>query len=211
MTHSPQEPPLLNTKALMERGWTRAGIKKFLGEPFRREQCHKLYTGDYIVNWYLDSDVVAAESQDLFKAFQAKKVARSEAARKGVGTKYEKTMMYVEELKIQLPEKDLTTLRTKACASYNSFAYEREREGGASLNSDPGFLNRITVNYIRHKLTSYEEELCNQFGRVGNEDAIEEIRNLVYTEISIKYPELADECHDQQARRRAERLSEIER
>jgi hypothetical protein len=206
MTINPQQPPQRSTNDLLKRGWTRAGVKKFLGEPYRRERCHAYNKGDYIVHWYLAADVRAAERRKAFKVFQARKTARSEAAKKAVRTKHERTMAYVEALEIQVPEVDLTVLQEKACASYNSRANERGTEGGASLSSDSKFLDRITVNYIRHELTSYEENLYEQFGKVGIEDAIEAIRARVYDAINEKYPELASECDAQQARRLKEWL-----
>ena len=101
----PLDPPQLNTKALIDvRGWTKTGIKKFLGAPYRIEQCHRDNVGDYVVYWYLETSVVAAEATPAFKAFQAKKAARSEAAQKGVRTKYEETMDFVHKLDIQVPQ-----------------------------------------------------------------------------------------------------------
>ncbi len=192
----PLDPPQLNTKALIDvRGWTKTGIKKFLGAPYRTEQCHRDYVGDYVVYWYLTTSVVAAEATPAFKAFQEKKAARSGAARKGVSAKYEKTMDFVHQLDIQVPQVDRETLVRRACDFYNARANERgPGPASASIDSDPAFLAQITVDYIRQNLTDYEAALHAQFGKVGVEDAVEAIRNKVYTAIAEAYPDLAKEC-----------------
>jgi hypothetical protein len=38
--------------------------------------------------------------------------------------------------------------------------------------SDPAFLERITVNFIRHELTEYDESLQEVAGRMGVDEAM---------------------------------------
>ena len=117
----PLDPPQFNTKTLIDvRGWTKTGIKEFLGAPDRIERRHSDNVGDYVVYWYLTTSVVAAEATLAFKAFQEKKAARSEAAQKGVRTKYEETMDFVHKLDIQVPQLDRETLVRRACDFYNA-------------------------------------------------------------------------------------------
>ncbi len=48
----PLDPPQLNAKTLIgKRAWTKTGIKKFLGAPYRTEQCLRDYVGDYVAYW----------------------------------------------------------------------------------------------------------------------------------------------------------------
>jgi hypothetical protein len=197
----PLDPPQLNTRSLIDkRGWTRAGIKKFLGAPYRTEQCHRDYVGDYVVHWYLETSVVAAEATPEFKAFHAKRAMRSEAAQKGVRTKYEETMDFVGKLDIQVPRLDRETLVRRACEFYNARRSEpAPGPTSASVDSDPAFLAHITVDYVRQKLTGYEAALHAQFGRVGVEDAVEAIRKKVYAAIAEAYPDLAKECRRMRA------------
>ncbi len=66
----PLDPPQFNTKTLIDvRGWTKTGIKEFLGAPDRIERRHSDNVGDYVVYWYLTTSVVAAEATLAFKAF----------------------------------------------------------------------------------------------------------------------------------------------
>jgi hypothetical protein len=197
----PLDPPQLNTKSLIgKRGWTKTGIRKFLGAPYRIERCHKDNVGDYVVYWYLKTSVVAAESTPEFMAFQAKRAARSEAAQKGVRTRYEETMDFVDKLDIQVPQLDRETLVGRACDFYNARANERgPGPASASVDSDPAFLACVMVDYIRQVLTDYEAALHAQFGRVGVEDAVEAIRKKVYAAIAVAYPDLAEECRRMRA------------
>lgn len=76
--------------------------------------------------------------------------------------------------------------------------YERRNEPVDTRS--PGFdefLQRITVNYIRHVLTHYDQAIEETAGRVGKMDAINLLRKRVYGAISEAYPDLAGECERQ--------------
>ena len=58
-------------------------------------------------------------------------------------------------------------------------------------------VKRWIVNYIRHKLTNYDENLYNLSGRVGCHKAYSEYRKAVLTKIASFYPKYSQECHGQ--------------
>lgn len=58
-------------------------------------------------------------------------------------------------------------------------------------------LNRWCVNYIRHQLTTYDNELYELIGKIGRDDAYEQFKKAVLEKISIAYPKYADECKRQ--------------
>ena len=68
----------------------------------------------------------------------------------------------------------------------------------ATDDSDPKFLERICVNYLRHCLTKYEDHLDRMSGKVGFGEGYEEIRRKIFAKISERYEWLADECKRQQ-------------
>jgi len=68
---------------------------------------------------------------------------------------------------------------------------------GASEQSDPAFLQRITVNPIRHHLSAYDKHLEEVAGRMGVDKATALIRQGVYAEIACIYAEYAEECKRQ--------------
>ena len=47
----------------------------------------------------------------------------------------------------------------RACDSYNEMSIFQDTPGTAHPDDDIRFLRRITLNYIRHELTDYEENL----------------------------------------------------
>lgn len=67
----------------------------------------------------------------------------------------------------------------------------------ATTDSDPAFLERIAVNYLRHVLSNYEKELAHVYGRMGVRQAYKEISRKVYDAISKGYPWLEEECRRQ--------------
>ena len=74
---------------------------------------------------------------------------------------------------------------------------ERERDYWADKNSDKEFLDRIQVNYIRHCLTSYEEDLWSVFGETGAFEGRMRIKEEVLKKIAVLYPYLKKECKRQ--------------
>ena len=59
----------------------------------------------------------------------------------------------------------------------------------ATEQSDPAFLERITVNYIRHQLTSYDTHLEQAAGQIGVHQAGKVIRRRIYDAIARgEYP-----------------------
>jgi hypothetical protein len=123
-------------------------------------------------------------------------------------TKRSAALEYVNKLVIEVPVMSYEVLVQKACKGYNSrldHKYRKEHhylsEPRATTDSDPSFLERITVNYLRHQLTSYERNLANLFGEKGKHKAVKEIRQKVYTAIAKAYPQLAEECKAQLKRR----------
>jgi hypothetical protein len=53
------------------------------------------------------------------------------------------------------------------------------------------------VNYVRHNLTNYEEELYYMSGKVGCHEEYYFYKDAVLDRISETYPELEDACRRQ--------------
>jgi hypothetical protein len=56
----------------------------------------------------------------------------------------------------------------------------------AAASDSPEFLRRITVNYVRHRLTGYDRAYSQLAGRVGHQDAHEVLRAEVNAAIEAK-------------------------
>ncbi len=185
--------------ALKTRGWTEVAIRAFLSQPdlSARNPC---YRSAPPMQLYLCSRVHAVEASPTFREWLTRAAPRKRAAKMATETKRTSLMAYVEGLVIQVPSHSIEHLMQRACDSFNARAYERDREGGASLEGDPRFLARITVNYLRHELTRYEHELSRLYGKVGTAAAYPILKKKVLAAIATKYPDLEFECDAQAGR-----------
>jgi hypothetical protein len=127
---------------------------------------------------------------------------RSEAGKAVAARKAAELVERPGQLPITVTRLPLDQLQKRAIASYNAFHEELLWECGhnyekADAQSDPAFLLRITVNYIRHYLTAYDTHLQEVAGRIGVSQAEALIRRRVYAAISATYPDYAEECQRQ--------------
>ena len=67
----------------------------------------------------------------------------------------------------------------------------------AQTSSEPAFLKRICVNFLRHMCTEYEYTLHAMIGKVGKYDAYHRLRTRIFEAIKRTYPWLSDECDRQ--------------
>ncbi len=93
---------------------------------------------------------------------------------------------------------DAETLLDLAIDHYN--ARSNGNYVGASRDSDPDFLERIQVNFLRHELTNYDWHLGQLKGYTGVEEARGRVRERVLDAIAEAYPDLASECSRQSDR-----------
>ena len=90
-------------------------------------------------------------------------------------------------------------VRRAAIEAYNEWHGNGD---GAAKDAPAEFLERITVNFIRHNLTAYDRALEEVAGRVGIASAVQSKDLLSHRRaIGESYPALADECSRQLMRR----------
>ncbi|MFJ9632875.1 hypothetical protein ACIRU8_34735 [Streptomyces sp. NPDC101175] len=73
-------------------------------------------------------------------------------------------------------------------------------------NADPCGLDRLKVNFLRHRLARYEELLKGLHGGTGRAAADELLQRRVYGAIAEAYPFLAGECERQLSERAEKRM-----
>lgn len=198
-----------STQQLEARGWTKSLIKKFLPKP------------DHVQNFrygcaffYGQLHVVEIESSDEFKQLQTSALKRREAGIKATEKRRREYLDYLEnQMPVRVTVLEMDELIREACDSYNDHqrdkawrAYERgygddHQTFEADQNSDQAFLERITVNYIRHNLTRYDNLLRSTHGKLAKEKAIEIIMRRVFVAIADNYPQYREECKRQSADR----------
>jgi hypothetical protein len=191
-----------STQELEARGWTKSLIKKFLPKPDSIKNFR--YGCQY---FYGHLHVGEIEALDEFKQLQQKALRRRES---GIAAAEKRKLEYLDYLKNKMPVRvqpvELDKLLLDAIESYNAHRARRwERRNWdedfysppATKDSDESFLQRITVNYIRHNLTRYDALLSSQKGKMAKQDAIEIVQRRVFEAIIGTYPEYRDECERQ--------------
>lgn len=185
---------------IKERGWTKSLIEKFLqGPDLVVKNPH--YRSGPGMKLYLIERISPFESQEIFLKTKIKKENRKVAAAKAVETKKLKLDEYINNIEIHIEKYPIEEIYENAINHYNNFQDIRNRtenwiyEPPSKL--DKSFLNRISVNYIRHQLTNYEDELDEIFGKTGKFEAYCTLKTKIMKKISEIYPELKSECDKQ--------------
>lgn len=186
----------ITPSGLKARGWTDRMIKQFLGDPDELKT-NPYYKSAAPMRLYSMKRVEKVEKSKAFIKAKELSAKRKESAAKGVTTKREKAIEYAKSVKIVVPAMNFDTLLKHACRHYNDWN-ECDRNGFTKLDfipahpqhSDPDFLHRITINYLRHECTSYDEEMNNLFGKTGIADAHAILQKRINKEILATYPQL---------------------
>lgn len=174
---------LLKTSQIIERGWTKGLIKKFLVEP---DKTHKILSTGSKAFLYNEDRVESVEETDNFKTAQEKALKRSETALKKAEKQKQKSLVQVESLEIEVERLDIDKIKNRAISSYKTQNYPAANE-----NDDKNFIERITVNYIRHELTNYDLYLFEQYKKIGKSETVKIIRRKIFMEMLRIYPELS--------------------
>ena len=189
---------LTKTAVTTRPGWSATLVARLLGEPDQRK---RISGYKWPLALYALARVEQAEASAAFHEAQAALATRRAAAQQAVATKTTRLMAAVEAMRITVARRDLAQVRQSAIAHYY------DRSGGdvfASPQDSPAFLERITVNYLRHVLTRYDQALLSIAGKTGNRTALAVIRRRIYTAIADAYPALSAECARQLAERQAQ-------
>jgi hypothetical protein len=223
------------TKAgLKERGWTDAMIQTFLPEPDEERPNPHHKASPHRMKLYKLARVERVEKTKKFLAAAAIVEKRRASVVIATATRKRNDPIrrerYVNGTEIQVkvyPEEKLIKL---ACKNYNErkgFAESKywefrdrvERRGEtwegedfdyerASPASERHFLERITVNYIRHHLTTYDMHV-KKLARMHGDGMFDMMKKKVLVAIATSYPWLANECARQAAE--AESLPDFRR
>ncbi len=201
-------PKKLSLKDLKERGWMAALVKQFLGEPDTLKP-NPFYRKAAPMQLYSPARVEQAESQEEWKQAKARASLRSQSSKTMAARKAAGLVERAEQMQITVHRLPTETVIEQAIASYNAHNWEIAWRHGdawekATERSDPDFLERLTVNYIRHHLTSYDTHLEQVAGQIGVRQAGKVIRRCIYDEIAKAYPEYAEECQRQMQARSGE-------
>lgn len=191
-----KKPEYISKNGLKYRGWTEAGINRFLKIP-DKEADNPHYKSSSPMKLYLLLRVEKIEKSKEFLDFQERNKKKVTGAKKAVETRKERLLKEVQGWKIELEREDYKMVVQHAIESYNAFrgslAFKRKNfeYEPATIDSDPAFLKRITKNYLRHKLSNYHDELDKIFGKTGKDEAYMIINKKIKDKIAEVYPELS--------------------
>lgn len=195
----------LGVPLLKERGWTKTMIDTLM--PMHDDEWENpRYKSAYPMKVYKKVRVERFERNRRWKEMHAKSLVRiaagKKAAKKALETKRKNAIREAKNVDVDIVKIEEKEVLKLAIDHYNDrngdYFFSRGKfKSYASLKSDPDFLERITVNFIRHELTSYEYELYRLSGVVGRDCAYQVIKNVVLDKIAEVYPHLACECEGQ--------------
>ncbi|MER5211557.1 hypothetical protein ABT063_13480 [Streptomyces sp. NPDC002838] len=193
----------LSAAGLRARGWTPGMVRQLLGEPDLL-RTNPLFHSAPQTRLYRVERVEAAERSDEFRAVAATAARRSAAARAAALRRRREVLARIAAEPLDVPRLAPDRLAAAAVEHRNRRDEERayERWGHAPdpatvESAETGALDRWKVNYLRHRLTRYDELLDGLYGSTGRAAAEELLRRRVYAAISEAYPELAQECERQ--------------
>lgn len=160
-----------------------------------------------VKKWRME-DVEKSEETETFKEYIKVRKKRKKSVEKAVATKYSKTVMMVENkiahIKVTKIDDDVLT-KTVIENKNDWYEYQyylldeckyhdqpRKADG-----ADEGTLRRWKVNYIRHRLTNYDQTMFEGKGSVGFKNLQFDYRRAVMMKIAETYPYLREECEIQ--------------
>jgi len=188
----------ISMAAVKARSWTGRAIAQFLG-PHDKSVPNPRCKSAAPAKLYLLSRVEEAEQSDTYRAFVAANAARVAGARRAVETKKAGLLAEVESWPIAVPSLPFEQVQRNAIRSSNDYheplAWKRGYDfDPARRDSDPDFLDRITVNYLRHNLSEHDEKIVALFGKTGKHEAYVILNRKIHEAIAATFPEIRDEC-----------------
>jgi hypothetical protein len=182
---------ITKTDLISVRKWTDRLIKKYMPVPDEiRNNPH--YKQASKMKLYKISRVESIEKNEQFLIDFQKTMLRRKSSLKMVETKKDNLLIQISELPISVEFIQRNELVPLVIDDYNDRNYYKDYLTLRDL--DQSTLERLTVNYIRHQLTSYDQCLGLIFSRVGKKEGYRLLKERIYKCISESYPELTGEC-----------------
>ena len=185
---------LTQTELLQRTGWTRTILKKLDFQPDFVKN-HYLYGKSCKVKLFSLKRIEAKEKTSEFIENKYDVQKKKDRARRAVQTKIRNILQKITTLPINVKRVEKVTLL--ALKSYNDWNEQRMASYVTLAEASEAFLARISVNYIRHNLTKYEENIEKICGKTGKVLAYDLERYIVLSEIARVYPEFTEECQRQ--------------
>lgn len=195
-----QESKWISLAGLKQRGWTAGCVDLFLGPP-KHFATNPYYKSAAPMKLYCRSEALDVEGSSSFAKWQKKNANRREKLKssslKNAEKRRKQLFKYIEQLEISVPEYSQPQLLEAAIDAYNELWFSRNSDKFASVTSPKSFLQRITVNFLRHECEQYELEIGKMFGQIGKDQGYRLLKFKVLKAIENKYPYLQGACRNQ--------------
>lgn len=197
------EPELRSVASLLDAGWTKSLIERFLGAPDVLKNNHH-FSGGARVRYYDAQRVAAVESRlEVVEALKAA-AKRVETSLSVVALRRAALLERVEALTVSVERVDLEELLADAITTHQENAedlsYARHGQFDwvpVTEDSDPDFLEKIQVEHILQKLSNYDQVSFSIAGQPGSDDAMVALRAKFLNAIEEHYPHLGEEVERQ--------------
>lgn len=191
---------MLNQSAILELGWTKSLIARFLPEPQLKP--NPFYQKAAPMKCWNKHDVYNAMESDEFKEAMKKAAKRKGAAKKAYSTKANVIMEDMKNLATNLKVKVMSdvALRRNTIREHEVWAMMRCNYDFSASDITPQTMDRWIVNYIRHNLVytvnglDYDAALERLKGKCGRYEVYPEFKRIILMKISAAYPKYSTEC-----------------
>lgn len=182
----------VSRNGLKERGWGSTAIKNLLPPPLRKK-LDKPFHGYNFYDVWKEKDVIARESTPEFLKYKERHTKQSDAAQKAVQTKISKLKLEINDKisKIKVHKKcpREVLLRKTLESKENWYGYTGQYYEDLE-SAPPETLKRWMLNYVRHELTNYDNDLWEMAGKVGVSQLYIKYKDAVMEKIFEAYPYL---------------------
>lgn len=180
------------TGLVEKRGWTRSMATKLLENLDYKEVNNPHYKCAAPMTLYYLKDIKRIEKTKKFAQLKEKAEKRKISAKKAVETKINTTMDIADTFSVTVERIDLEdleefTLEEKQYWYDNNWNSDYYRN---AYSADEETIKRWMVNFIRHNLSDYEEQLEILEGRTGKNKGYWHFKIKLAEEMKRVYPEL---------------------
>ena len=181
---------------LLSRGWTEKTIDELLPPPKLKDNPH--YKCASPMQLWEQKVVKQKERTKKFKESAEKKAKRRESSLKAVATKIENTMSLLPTFSLEVERVSLEDLRqwTLNAKWYWYMDTDQYERADSVFFADEETILRWEINFIRHNLSNYDDELEKLYGKVGKDMVYSKYRNQLMNKIFEVYPELKEKCEE---------------
>lgn len=186
---------ITGTGLIEKRGWTSSMIVKLTKKLECKIVDNPYYRNARPMTLYYLKDIKRIEKTKKFKELKEKADKRRESAKKAVNTKIKKVVQLADTFSVTVERIDLKELEDETLAAKQDW-YDIQQFNRDSYYFRNAYLapkedvERWKVNYIRHNLSNYDEQLEMLKRKTGKLIAYVHYREKLAEEMKRVYPEL---------------------